>query len=160
MPNKETYELEKTIWTEQDFAVMGWHDATLWAMVANSDHFEYLFDLDYIFKWVPPTKGETFFTFWVAPVTMVFENARDINIDIESPQGDIEIADLHMEHPQTTPNGKFIEHTYQFECQEGEISLRATGFKMYVRQKPILLEAQGFDLQGRNGISFERTLGS
>ncbi|NOK59409.1 MAG: hypothetical protein GFH27_549283n131 [Chloroflexi bacterium AL-W] len=94
--------------------MMGWHDATLWDMLANTNNFEYLFDLDYIFKWEHPAKGATFFTFWVAPVTMGFENASDISIAIESPQGTIEIAELHMEHPQTTPNGQYVEHTYRF----------------------------------------------
>ncbi|HAS8178493.1 TPA: hypothetical protein I7671_22050, partial [Vibrio vulnificus] len=82
-----TFELEKEIWTEQDFNIMGWHDATIWSMTADSSKFEYLLDLDYIFQWVSPQENETYFKFWVSPVTMVFENAFDINLDIESQQG-------------------------------------------------------------------------
>ena len=59
-----SYEPEKKIWREEDFARMGWHDATVWGMAADPDHFEYLFDLDYIFKWVAPSDGERFFKFW------------------------------------------------------------------------------------------------
>lgn len=160
MSNVEAYALEKSVWTEEGFEVMSWHDSTLWAMLANAEEFEFLFDLDYIFKWVHPRKGETHFKFWVAPVTMVFENAHEVKIDIGSSQGCIEIVDLLMENPKPTPNGEYTEHTYRFECQEGEISLKATGFKMYVRQNPTLSQGQGLGLKDRKGISFERELNS
>lgn len=160
MSNVEAYALEKSVWTEEDFEVMSWHDSTLWSMLANAEEFEYLFDLDYIFKWIHPREGETDFKFWVAPVTMVFENAHEVKIDIASSQGCIEIAALLMENPKPTPNGKYTEHTHRFECQEGEISLKATGFKMYVRQSPTLSQGQGLDLKDRNGISFRRELSS
>ena len=154
----EAYELEKPIWTEDDFKVMGWHDAKVWGLLANPEEWEYLIDLDYIFKWVHPKEDEKYFKFWVAPVTMVFENAYEINIDIESQQGEIEVADLHMENPRKTKNGKFTEHTFRFECQEGEITLSATGYKMYVRKKPILQQGQTLELLERGGVNFEREL--
>jgi hypothetical protein len=154
--NMENYKIEKTIWTESDFDKMGWHDASFWGMIANPDKFEYLIDLDYIFKWIHPAENEKYYKFIVAPVTMVFENAYDIKIDIESNDGEIEIADLYMENSRKTKNGKLIEHTFRFDCQQGEITLIATGFKMYVRQKPMLLDKQRLDFIGRGGISFER----
>lgn len=154
----EKFKLEKPIWDDRDFSIMGWHDATLWSMLANPTDFEFLFDLDYIFKWVHPKEGETYFKFWVAPVTMVFENAHDIKININSKQGTIEIADLHRENPKESPNRKFTQHTYRFECQEGEISVVATGFKMFVRKNPELLQGQSFELAQRQGIAFGRTL--
>lgn len=154
----ETYELEKPVWSEADFEVMGWHDSTIWGMLANSEEWEFLFDLDYIFKWVHPSEDETYFKFWVAPVTMVFENSSDVKVNIESSQGHIEIADLYMENPTKTPTGKLTNHTYRFECNEGAISLKATGFKMYVRKSPVLLEKQSFDFKERNGVNFGREL--
>ena len=154
----ETYDLEKPVWTESDFKVMGWHDAKVWGLLANSEEWEYLIDLDYIFKWVHPKEGENHFKFWVSPVTMVFENAYEINIDIESRQGEIEVANLHMENPRKTKNGKFTEYTFRFECQEGEITLSATGFKMYVRKKPMLQKGQSLELIQRGGIGFGREL--
>ena len=154
----ETYELEKSIWSENDFDLMGWHDATVWSMLANSEEYEYLLDLDYIFKWVDPKENETYFKFWISPVTMAFENASDIVIDIESSQGLIEISELVMVNPRPSPNGKFTQHTYRFECQEGFISITATGFKMHVRQKPKLIQGQSLDLKDRNGINFNKSL--
>jgi len=47
---------------------------------------------------------------------------------------------------------------YRFDCQEGEISLEATGFKMYVRQEPKLIQSQSFEFEERGGVNFERIL--
>ena len=152
----ERYQLEKSLWTSEDFEVMGWHDSRVWAMVAAEESYEFAMDLDYIFKWVHPVPGETYFKFWVAPVTMVFENAYDISIKIEAPQGGIEVADLHREEPKPTPNGTLTDYLYRFECQEGEISLRATGYRLYVRSEPRLMQGQSFSLDERGGISVER----
>jgi hypothetical protein len=152
------FNLEKEVWSEADFKVMGWHDATIWSMVSNSEKFEYLIDLDYIFKWVHPQENETYFKFWIAPVTMVFENAFDVKIDIESRQGLTEVSDLLMENPELTPNGRLTSHTFRFECQEGEILIKATGFKMYVREKPKLIQGKSFELEERGGVKFGRKL--
>ncbi|MFB9867077.1 hypothetical protein [Vreelandella sulfidaeris] len=88
------FNLEKEVWSEADFDVMGRHDASIWSMVSNSEKFEYLLDLDYIFKWVHPKENEIYLKYWVSPVTMVFENAFDVKIDIESQQGLIEVGGL------------------------------------------------------------------
>ena len=77
-------------------------------------------------------------------------------IDIKSQQGEIEIVDLHMVNPRKTKNGKYTEYTFRFECQEGEISLNATGFKMHVRKKPILQQGQSLDILERGGVNFEK----
>ena len=48
----ETDSIEKLIWSENDFQNMGWHDASLWSMLADPNNYQYLFDLDYIFEWI------------------------------------------------------------------------------------------------------------
>jgi hypothetical protein len=152
----EPFQLQKPIWTADDFEVMDWHDSRVWAMVADEEKFEFAMDLDYIFKWVHPGPGETYFKFWVAPVTMVFENAYDISIEINSSQGRIQVDHLHCEDAKPTPNGALIDYLYRFECQEGELSLRATGYRLYVRAAPRLTQRQCFALEDRGGISVER----
>ena len=156
----EIFELEKQVWDDQDFSIMGWHDTKVWSIFANSTDFEFILDLDYIFKWVHPKEGEIDrrFKFWISPVTMVFVNVNGVKINTDSQQGNIEIINLHRENPQLTPNGKLTEYTYRFECWEGDISVRATGFKMFVRRKPELLQEQSFELAQRQGISFAREL--
>jgi hypothetical protein len=154
----EEYELERPVWDGGDFERMSWHDVTVWSTMANPEAFEFVLDLDYIFQWVHPGPGETYFKFWVAPVTMVLENVHSVLIDIESMQGTIEIDHLHREDPSLTPNGLMTQHRYRFECREGEISLTATSFKMFVRRKPRLLQRQSLELADRQGIGFGRTL--
>jgi hypothetical protein len=156
----DKYSIEKLIWTQEDFEQMGWHDCKIWSFIANSYEYEFLIDLDYIFKWVQPSEGESYFKFWVAPVTMVFENSFDVKIDIQSQLGEIEIACLHMENSKETINKKFVEHTYRFECHQGEILLTATGFKMFVRQYPGLSQGQWMDYDKRGGINFDRKIKS
>ena len=148
---------KKPIWSDQDFEVMGWHDVTLWSMVAYPDNFEFLVDMDYIFNWVHPGPGETYFKFWVAPVTMVFENASDVRINVDSQQGCIEIAEFHRELLGPSPNGKYTQYRFKFDCQEGEIALEATSFKMYLRRPPTLLDRQSFGLAERGGVNFSCT---
>ena len=87
---------------------------------------------------------------------MVFENAYDISIKIESAQGGIEVADLRREELRRSPNGTLTEYLYRFECQEGVISLRATGYRLYVRMEPRLMQSQYFSLADRGGVSVEQ----
>ena len=150
------YIVEKFVWDNADFEKMGWHDATIWSMLADSAKFEFLLDLDYIFHWVQPVADEKYFKFWVAPVTMVFENASDVKIDIESRQGTTTIDKLLRTSLGCSPNGALIQYEYVFECHEGEVRLDATGYRLFVRAAPSLLMAQSFELQDRNGVSFDR----
>ena len=84
---------------------------------------------------------------------MIFEWARSVRIDIQSPQATIEVADFdRLEVPDGTGN----EHIYRFVCQEGEISLTATSYRLVVRQHPVL-GGQSLSLLERSGVSFERT---
>jgi hypothetical protein len=154
----KNYVLEKPIWTEADFSRMGWHDAMLWGCWLCLIPCEYLFDLDYIFQWVHPVEGETGFSFWVAPVTMVFHSAHDIDIDISSLPGAITILDLRMDDSRETWNKQATEHHFIFDCFEGCIALWATGFHMFVRRYPVLLQGQQLSLQERNGICFDREM--
>ena len=163
----EAYQLEKLIWDDDDFEVMGWHDATIWAIHPDEDAHEFSLDLDYIFKWVDPGVGETYFKFWVAPVTMVFENAHAVKIVVDSPLG-FEVSDLHRGEPEPAPDGKLTERSYRFQFpagtdmnhelfNEGEIALRSTGFHMFVRRAPKLLSDQRFSLTDRGGVGFQRS---
>ena len=151
-----SYQIERYIWSDEDFEVMGWHDATIWSMYADPDAFEFIFDIDYIFKWVDPEPKDTHFKFWVCPVTMVFANVSNVVMNIESQQGAIEVSDLSRKHLGLTPNGKFEEYLFTFECQEGQLSLKASGYKMYVRQAPILQVQQHLEFATRGGVSFGR----
>lgn len=151
-----SYELEKTVWTENDFSVMGWHDSKIWGFLPETEEFQFMLDLDYIFQWVHPKGKSKYFKFWVSPVTMVFENSYDIILDIESSQGEIEVSDLKMENFRKAPNGIVDVYDFIFECNEGEIKISSSGFKLYVRSAPVLQNNQHLEYRARGGINFGR----
>lgn len=152
--------LDKAVWGDDDFASMTFHDVTIRAWVADEDAFELALDLDYMFEWVQPAEGEKYFRFWIAPATLVFENVRDVRIDVRSPQGTVQILALRRDDVGLTPNGAFTERAYVFECVEGALSLVATGFRMFVRRAPVLAQQQRLTLAERGGVSFGRVLES
>ena len=75
LAHDQSYELEKSFWTERDFANMGWHDVRIHAIAFDSEKFELLMDIDYMFAWADPAPGEKHYTFWMAPCTLVFSSA-------------------------------------------------------------------------------------
>ncbi len=74
--------LEKQIWSLDDLNEMGWHDSTLYAIATLYDQEKVTqqlsFDIDYIFKWVDPVAPSKFFTFYVAPCTLTFDDVEDL----------------------------------------------------------------------------------
>ncbi len=70
------YRLEKHVWNDGDFDELTWHDVRIWSMAADPDAFDFSLDLDFIFRWEAPVAGSKSLRFWVAPVTMVLENAH------------------------------------------------------------------------------------
>ncbi len=153
------YSLEKGIWTDADFDVMGWHDATIHSVAFFPEAFEFALDLDYIFNWVDPETEGGYYSFWVAPVTMVFSNVHGLTLSIEPSEG-LEIADIHREQLGSPRNAEAIEHkiewAWKIDCREGEISLKSVGYRMYVRRAPMLQKGQSLDLEARAGVSFAR----
>lgn len=150
----EPYQLEKALWTSDDFERMGWHDARVWAMTACEEVGALFLDLDYIFLWVAPERRKEIYRFWVAPVTMVFKGAFEIEIDIKSQNGAIQVDDLHRTDPRQ--EGANTSYRFEFKCHEGAISLRAADYQFYVRSKPRLISEQWLSLEERGGISVER----
>ncbi len=155
------YGLEKEIWTTADFEQMGWHDSHVFAVAFRPEDFELWIDLDYVFEWVKPDNGGTYFRFWVSPCTMVFKNIHDLKFDLDS-MGDLEIVDVRRENPKRPRNAKHIgaalEWAWDIECQEGLISVTSIGFEQYVRKAPQLILQQKLELNLRGGISFGREM--
>ena len=84
----EEYILEKKVWDEKDFSEMGWHDARIYAFAIEKNYDEFtadlVFDIDYIFSWVHPVEPEKYFSFWVAPCTLIFKEAFNLTMNIET----------------------------------------------------------------------------
>jgi hypothetical protein len=156
---KQEYKMEKWIWTQADFDVMGWHDSQIHAMAFFSEDFELVFDIDYIFHWVDTQPNETHFKFWVAPATLVFKNVHDVEFDIDSYNGKLEIDNIKRQDETPPINAEFIgkasEWLWTIECQEGEIRFRSVGYEAFIRGAPQPTKTQTLDRKTK-GISFAR----
>lgn len=138
---------------------MGWHDVTVHAFAFIPEKYELLFDIDYILQWVHPQEGETYFMFWVAPATLVFENVYDLKIDLE-PVAGIELQDIRRADPKIPANAEYIgrnqEWRWTIEAHDGEITFGAIGFHQYFRRAPSFGSVQVLPLDARGGFSFDR----
>lgn len=156
----QEYELEKWVWTENDFERMGWHDSQVYAFAFSPETFELLLDIDYIFQWVQPEPGEEFFKFWVAPVTLIFQNVYDVDFDLQIMTAGLEIDSIIREQPRTPRNAEYIENNIEWlwtlDCQQGEIKLWSAGYKQYIRAAPRFDKGQRLGLSARGGYSFAK----
>lgn len=148
--------LEKATWTDADFDVMGWHDCRVHAVsVGEREEGDFpwnrvLLDLDYIVGWVDPAFLRRHFTFWMAPATLVFDEAWDIKGELDPGNDLLEIADLHrLESPDDRP-----DPLWHVEGQNFELHLRAPGYTQYLRTAPIHTRSQILTQAERGGLSF------
>lgn len=154
------YLLTKWIWTDSDFPQMGWHDATVHAYAAIPERFELVFDIDYILSWEAPIPPKETFSFWVAPATLVFEDAWDVEFHLTSQDGSFDILDLQRSDEQPMPDGKMTHWLWHLQggfppfC--GDVTFRATGYKQYIRRQPFLVDRQALPFDLRGGVSFKR----
>ncbi len=140
---------------------MGWHDATIWGyslQKADSnggpesarETDRLLVDLDYISRWVEPSRRRESFTFWVAPATLAFTSVTALQVshsaDPADALHDLEVADLHR-----SGNDWHIEgHTF-------DIRFRADGFRQVFRTAPRLGQGQRLSLSARGGYCYSET---
>ena len=155
------YQLEKKVWTDADFAVMGWHDSPVYGMAFFSDSGtlsnELVFDLDYIFQWIDPIPPARNFSFWIAPATLVFKDIRDLNIQMETvPPStfDFEILDIHRLEQFSAPTGESY-WKWHIELGNGNIYFSAGAYEQITKQQPTLSGSQEFPNRGET--NFDRT---
>lgn len=139
----------QTIYSDDDFLQMGWHDATVYSMTFPMPHFFSIsLDIDYIFKWHKTETGTQFRGWDVAPCTLTFHNVSDFKVALDWSlpggvnQGDTIISDIRRQNSRLTPNGKYVSWDYEIELDVGMISFTATGFKQVVRVPPKFSESQ------------------
>jgi len=156
---KEGFQLEKKIWTDADFPIMGWHDAPAYGMLFQSDvsalSNQLLFDLDYILQWIDPTPPDKNFSFWIAPATLIFKDVINLHIDInQEPPNifDFEIMDIHRLEEFTYPNGG-IYWKWQIELSNGNIYFKAGGYEQIIRKPPELTTRQEYSNRGETSFS-------
>lgn len=151
----------KLIFTEKDFGIMNWHDVNIHGIGFDSNNFELLLDIDYIFKWIEPEPGKEFYSFLTAPATLVFRNVWDYNCDFTS-NLHLTIMSINRSNQRIPNSHEFIddklEYTWVIELLEGEITFNSTGYTLYSRRLPERTDRQSYTLPERKGISFEKVI--
>lgn len=147
----QTFTLEKDIWTDADFDVMGWHDSRIYQIELGTD---LSLDIDYIFQWNQPQVQGMPFTFWIAPATLVFTNAKVKRFDIVT--AFFEDA-FEIDHIEKEPTQAGL--VWHIITQRGHMKVEADGYIQYIRQQPSFQFDQQIPYQERGGISLERATG-
>lgn len=160
MSKADSYNISKSLWTDNDYDVMGWHDCLIYAMSTGVNN-ELIFDIDYIWLWVESQNDKIQFHFWISPCTLAFENVYDLNLDLDiSVPFEIRMDSISRCNPQKCKNAEFvnreIEYEWTIDTQQGAISFKSNGFKQYSRQNPVLSDKQEIGIEDRHGISFEK----
>ncbi len=90
------------------------------------------------------------FTFWIAPATLVFEQAWAITGEIGPLHGSLEIADLHrLDPPDDQP-----DPGWHLEGHAFDLKFRARGFRQYIRTPPQHVDQQVLTMAERGGLNF------
>jgi hypothetical protein len=148
--------LSKSVWSDADFAEMGWHDATIHGLSVDAARElpRLLLDLDYIVRWVQPAPPSTYFSFWVSPATLVFEDVWDLEgeLDFTGTVPDLEIADVHRLAPEGDRQDLPLWH---IEGHAFDLRFRASGYRQYFRRSPTLVPRQALSRADRGGCTFD-----
>ena len=144
----------RAVWTDADFATMGWHDSTVYGLsvlAADEGASRLALDIDYIFRWVHPEPPERAFQFWVAPATLVFDRTYELEIDIDmGPFQGLKILDMTREELHDQWGG----FRWTIEGLGFGLTLPARGYRQISRRAPVL-GGQVIDLAQRGGVSFD-----
>lgn len=142
------YELDKRLWTQEDFGQMGWHDNHIYKIKAGED---LELDIDYILKWNTPDLEGLPFTFWIAPATLAFKKITTLSFEIDTLEADLEIQDIERE----TINNEVI---WTIMTHQGNFQFLCEGYDQFIRQSPFFEFGQTINFIERGGFSLERTL--
>jgi hypothetical protein len=134
----------KTKWTLDDFDVMGWHDATVYAWFPpDRDGMNMLMLIDYIFEWI--NLGGTF-NFVVAPATLRFLGAFDLKVNLSfSNISELSILDIDRVGTTPFPSGRGFDTHFRITLDHGEMTFRAAGFEQIIVDEPKRFDGQVSD---------------
>ena len=152
----EAYNLDKWICTTDDFEKMCWYDCKIHSVAFDEFNYKLLFDIDYIFKWEGP-ESDGYYRFWISPVTLIFENVYDIDINLDFGLGTI-IENLERTNPSKPLNSDYIKKDIEWEwiieTKNGRIGFKSVGYSQYIRKAPVYKMAQEIGFEERGGYSF------
>lgn len=138
------FKLEKKIWTESDFEKMSWHDNYVYAIYYSKENKELQLDIDYIFEWRKNKEGDKFY-FLIAPCALVFEDVVISDFETNLFFGGMIISDIVKDNDNWQIN----------DVSSSFIDFKSSGYKMYVKQKPVVSKEQKLDFNLRKEVNFE-----
>jgi hypothetical protein len=158
-----TFIPSKSLWTQDDFEQMCWHDNRLHGIDFVDDfephEHEIRFDIDYLFKWVGHGGEEGPSGFWIAPSTLVFPGSS-INLSIDGNLFGTWIMGIER-YPCTEQRYGAVKWTWEMSLNTGgTIIVRSDTYTQYTRQYPRFLPTprQCLETGERGGISFDKLL--
>lgn len=137
---------------------LNFHDCNMYSFGFDSDNYELLFDIDLILQWHTEKPK---WKFSVCPVTIVFKNVYDIEMDINS-NTQLIMDDIIKSNPRVPKNIEYLpagtlEYDWNFDLiVGGEIRFKSIGMTMYQRKEPIVQRGQALTLKGRGGFSLNK----
>ena len=151
------HRLEKRVWTDADFAAMGWHDCWVRALALVPDEEDdfagrLLLDLDYIVRWAGGENPGAAYTFWIAPATLVFHGVYDLDGRIV--QTMMIPAGFQCDSLARTPVDDQLGYDRWELAADVDIRFRAAGFRQIIRSEPQHVARQHLTLDERGGLSF------
>ena len=147
--------IEKAVWSQSDYEVMGWHDCVVHALAfePNPDGSgTFLVDLDYIVRWVQTTQPGQAFSFWIAPATLIFEDAWSFEAEVS------EYSEIHLalDRIQRSEPDQFGRRWWTLDGHQFTARLLAPGFTQVLRNEPIASHRQSLSIEERGGHNFSR----
>jgi hypothetical protein len=132
----------KSIWRDEDFESMNWHDSRLYQIYFPDDSCEFKVFIDYIFKWVQDKES---FKFWVAPCELIFHNVTNLKINLlfENQVG-VDIGGIIRNKIGLTPNKLYHQWDYEIITDKGNLNFTTTGFTMNLLSEPNYSNSQDY----------------
>ncbi len=144
----------KKIWSHEDLECMNWRECQIFGMAFYKDKKELAIDTEYIFECLEPAENDEFFTLIRSPVTLVFEEVRNLEVSLFYCETNISSLERLPIDPTDADCKCDWLSDWRIDCYDGEIIIRASGFKMFVRAPAL---ANGYrTLEDRGGICFDR----
>ena len=144
---------------QSNFSSFNFHDSPIYAIGFDKSASELLLDIDLIFEWVK--EQDNYYSFLLAPCTIVFKNVWDIEMDI-SMNMDMIIDNIVRENPTAPRNINYLpenahEFDWKIELLQGEISFKSIGFDFYQRKEKTQKKTQSLSFDERGYISLEKS---
>lgn len=145
----------KNEWTDSDLGAMNWQDSTIYAWFARKDSWELFFDIDYVLEMGNVSGSGSRFSYSVAPATLFFSSVYNVRVNVYSPSGTLNVVSLERFDPMEAASGAGrLLWSWRMHCNEGDILLRGSGFRLRLRRPPSLSRRRTLAFADRGGVSF------